>query len=310
MDWDGVTNRKYDEYKKIAAEFKKIEKYFTYKLNAEIGLAFSFPSQMVSYSFPEQHENQLQTCFNLFFSRNLDIRIIDISRSDLQYKLLIIPGVALMDPATAGKIRDFVYGGGTAVMTSYSAMVDTTNRVFAAPRPGLLDDVFGIRLGGFEELERLNEISRISYKGQKVRVSYRGNNIETESPRYDVIEPKSGEVLGKITSLDRDYPVITSNKYGKGRAMYIGLPAKVNILNPLLDDLINELSIKKGPDVPEGVMARQIDKNHFLYLNISGEPKKIDLKGKSRSILFDKDYTDRFTIAPFEPEFLEANYAK
>jgi len=73
----------------------------------------------------------------------------------------------------------------------------------------------------------------------------------------------------------------------------------------LLDDLIDELGIKKGPDVPSGVMARQIDKTHFLYLNVSDEPKKIELKGKSRSLLFDKDYPGGFTIAPFEPEFVE-----
>ncbi len=57
--------------------------------------------------------------------------------------------------------------------------------------------------------------------------------------------------------------------------------------------------------MPEGVMARQIDNNHFLYLNISDEPKEIQMKGNSRSILFDKDYTGNFTIAPYEPEFVE-----
>ncbi len=85
----------------------------------------------------------------------------------------------------------------------------------------------------------------------------------------------------------------------------LALPAKEEILNPLLDDLINELSIKKGPDVPSGVMARQIDSNHFLYLNITGEPKEITIKGKSKSILFDKNYSGNFTIAPYEPEFIE-----
>jgi len=63
--------------------------------------------------------------------------------------------------------------------------------------------------------------------------------------------------------------------------------------------------IKKGPEVPTGVMARQIDKNHYLYLNISGEPKEIPLKGKAKSILFDKNYDSNFKIAPYEPEFIE-----
>jgi beta-galactosidase len=305
IDWDGIPNRKYDEYKKISTEFKKIERFFPYKLQAEVGLAFSFPSQIASYSFPEQHDGQVATCFNQFSNRNMDVRMLDIIHSDLKYKLVFIPGVAVMDPITAKKIRDYIYNGGTAVMTSYSAVVDSTNKVFASTHPGLLNDVFGIRIGSYEESENMNEISRISYKGQKVRVSYKGNNIETESPRYDVIELQGAEVLGNITSMDKDYPVITSNKYGKGRAIYIGLPARDGILSPLLDDLISELAIIKGPEVPVGVMARQIDKNHFLYLNISDEPKEIKINGKLFSILFDRDYVDNFTIAPHEPEFIE-----
>ncbi|HEY5326521.1 MAG TPA: beta-galactosidase trimerization domain-containing protein, partial [Mucilaginibacter sp.] len=127
----------------------------------------------------------------------------------------------------------------------------------------------------------------------------------TESTRFDIMEPKGAEVIGAITSIDKDYPIITSNKYGKGRAIYIGLPASGEVLNPLLDELINELGIKKGPQVPNGVMARQIDKNHFLYLNVTGEPKEIQIKGESRSILFDKDYNGNFSVAPYEPEFIE-----
>ena len=305
IDWDGIPNRKYYEYKKIAAEFKKIEKYLPYKLQAEVGLAFSFPSQIVSYSFPESHDGQVGTCFNQFFYRNMDVRMLDITRSDLNYKLLIIPGMAVMDPKTAGKIRDYVNKGGTVLMTSYSAVVDTTNKVFSSTRPGLLDDVFGIRVGSYEEIEAMNEISRISYQGKKVRVRYEENNLETESPRYDVIEAKSAKVIGTIISLDKDYPVITINQYGKGKAIYMGLPARGEILSPLLDDLINELSIKKGPAVPDSIMARQIDNKHILYLNISGSPKKIVLKGKLKSLLYNKNYTDEFTIEPFEPEFIE-----
>ena len=305
IDWDGIPNRKYDEYKKIATEFKKIEKFFPYKPQAEVGLAFSFPSQIASSYFPEQHDNQLQACFDLFYLRNMDARIIEISRSSLNYKLLIVPGVAVMDEATATKISDFVKNGGTVIMTSNSAIVDETGRVFASTHPGRLEDVFGIRIGSYEETEALNEISRKSYKGKKLEFNYKGKAMDTESSRFDIIEPKGAEIIGSLTSLDKDYPIMTSNKYGKGRAIYVGLPANGNVLNPLLDELISELSIKKGPDVPSGVMARQIDKSHFLYLNVSGESKEIQMKGNSRSILFDKDYNGNFTIAPYEPELIE-----
>ena len=305
LDWDGVPNRKYDEYKKIATEFKEIEKFFPYKLQVEVGLAFSFPSQIASKSFPEQHENQLQACWDLFYWRNMDARVVEISRSSLNYKLLFVPGVAVMDETTAAKIRDYVKNGGTVIMTSNSAIVDETGQVFASTRPGRLNDVFGIRLGGYEETNSLNEISRKSYRGNRIEFNYKGKAINTQSLRFDIIDPNGAEVIGTITSLDKDYPIMTSNKFGKGKAFYIGLPAIGEVLNPLLDDLIGELSIKKGPDVPSGVMARQIDKNHFLYLNVSGESKVIQMKEKSRSILYEKDYSSNFTIAPYEPEFIE-----
>lgn len=305
LDWDGSPNRKYDEYKEIAAEFKKIEPWFPYQPKAEVGLAFNFPSQIASKYFPEQHDNQLQACFNLFYSRNMDARVVEITKSALPYKLLVVPGVAVMDSLTAAGIRAFVQNGGTVVMTSNSAIVDPSGRVFASTRPGLLSDVFGIRVGGYEETEVMNEISPKSFKEKKVEVTYKGKPVITESARFDIIEPRGAEILANITSLDKNYPVITAHTYGKGRAIYVGLPAKVDLLNPLLDDLANDLSLKKGPDVPGGVMARQIDKKHYLYLNVSGEPKTIPVKGNSKSILFNRQYTGSFTLAPYEPEFIE-----
>ncbi|MBN2175360.1 MAG: beta-galactosidase [Bacteroidales bacterium] len=305
LDWDGAPNRKYDEYKQIASEFKKIEKFFPYKLKAEVGLAFSFPSQMASKYFPVQHDSQVQGCWDLFYWRNMDARMLDIKYSDLNYKLLFIPGHVVMDEERAEKIREYVKNGGTVIMTTNSAIVDTNGQVFATSRPGRLSDVFGIRLGSFEESEAMNEISRKGYKGKKLEVTYNGKAVDTESARFDLIELKGAEVLANITSLDKEYPIMTSNKYGLGRAIYVGLPTRGEVLGSVLDDLIEELGIKKGPNVPSGVMARQIDENHILYMNVSGEPKEIILNGKSRSILFDKDYTGNFTIAPYEPEFIE-----
>lgn len=305
LDWDGLPNRKYEEYKTIASEFKKIEKYFPYQLQAEVGLAFSFPSQIASASFPEQHDNQLQACWDLFYYRNMDVRILEISRSALNYKMLLIPGVAVMDETSAHKIRDFVKEGGTVIMTSNSSIVDKTGQVFATTRPGLLSDLFGIRVGSFEETEAMNELSRKSYKGKKLAFTYKGSTIDTESARFDIIEPKGAEVMGMLTSLDKDYPIMTSSRYGKGRAIYVGLPAKADVLGGLIDDLITTLGIKKGPDIPSGLMARQIDEKHILYLNVSGESKEVERDGKSRSILYDRDYTGSFTIDPYEPELIE-----
>ncbi len=54
-------------------------------------------------------------------------------------------------------------------------------------------------------------------------------------------------------------------------------------------------------------MARQVDDRHVLYLNTGGEPKRVSFKGKAKSILFDREYENGFTLGPFEPEFIEVH---
>jgi beta-galactosidase len=306
LDWDGQPNRKYNEYKTIAAEFQKIEHYgFPYRPQPEVALAFSFPSQIVSGNFPEPHDGQVQTAFTCFNKRNVDVRVVDIAQSELRYKLVVLPGITVMDDVSASKICEYIRGGGTVVMTGYSAMVDEYNQVFATTLPGRLSDVFGIRVSGFEETEWINELSRVGLQGKQLRLTYRERDLECESPRFDVIEPKGANVPGYIVSLDQDYPVVTTHQFGAGTAIYVGLPAREELLDPLMDELIVQLAIKTGPQVPAGVMARQIDPTHFLYLNLDGFAKRIELKGPAHSILRDQEYEDGFMLDPFEPEFLE-----
>jgi beta-galactosidase len=309
VDWDGVPNRKYFEYGQIAREFRKIEKYgFPYKPKADIGLAFSFASQIQTTTNPEYaepHDAQLQNCFELFVDRNLDTRVVEVSRSKLDFKLLIVPDMSVMDEASSRAIRGYVEKGGTIVMTAGSAMLDAHGQVFRNTLPGHLSDVFGIRVSGYEETGTLNELSREALTGDNLRIVLSGKSIPLKASRFDIVHAKDADVLGQIVSLDKDYPIVTSHSYGKGRAIYVGLPVRPEVLNPLLDRLLDELSVRKGPRTPADVMARQIDPRHILYLNLGSQPRVVTLKGTSRSVLHDRTYMDTFVINPYEPEFVE-----
>ena len=151
----------------------------------------------------------------------------------------------------------------------------------------------------------MNELSPRSYTGQKLTISYRGQSIDTQSPRFDVIELKGARQLGSIESLHQPYPVITEHRYGKGRAIYVGLPARGECLTPILEELLTELSIPRGPEVPRWVMARDIDTAHTLYLNLNATPQTIPLKGRGKGILSGNSYESSFVLQPYEPELVE-----
>ncbi len=303
MDWDGKTNEKYEEYKQIATEFKKIEKYFPYQVDADVALGFSYPSQMARGWMAPQHDAQIEQCFNVMFDRNRDVRFIDIARSDLQYKLLIVAGMSVMDETTAAKIRDFVKKGGTVIMTGGSAALDEHGQVFASTLPGRLSDVFGIRVGGYGQTKDRNELSRVGFSGDQMIVVYKDKTWKMNSERYDLITAQGAEILGKITSLDTDYPIITSHPYGKGQAIYVGLPADENIMGQLIDELTPVLGLKQGPDVPKGISARWIDSKHLLLFNMTSKP--IEVKASGKSLLTGKKYTGSLVMPAQEPEFIE-----
>lgn len=237
------------------------------------------------------------------FDRNRDVRFIDIARSDLKYKLLIVAGMSVMDEATATKIRDFVKKGGTVIMTGGSAQLDEHGQVFASTLPGRLSDVFGIRVGGYGQTKDRNELSRVGFSDNQMTVAYKDKNWKMNSERYDLITAQGAEVLGKITSLDTDYPIITSHPYGKGKAIYVGLPADENIMGQLIDELTPVLGLKQGPDVPNGISARWIDSKHLLMFNMTSKP--IEVKASGKSLLTGKKYTGSLVMPAQEPEFIE-----
>lgn len=305
LDWDGVPNRKYYEYKQIAEEFKKIEPYFPYKLRAEVALAYSFDSHIASAAFPESHEQQIQKVFDQFIYRNIDCRMIDIDRSPLDYKLLVIPGMAVMTKETADKIRRYVEEGGCVLMTSNSAVTDQTGKVFASTRPGWLSDVFGVRVASYEETSVMNEISVDGSEGNSLTVNINGKSMKAESARYDLVHPSTASVLADIASLPDSPVVLTCNRYGNGKAYYLGLPSGAGLSGEIMDMLIDELGITPGPEVPEGVMARDIDEKHSLYLNTTDKIQIIRISGKAKGILTGRDYKDEVHLPPFEAEFIE-----
>lgn len=305
LDWDDIPNRKYFEYKQISEEFKKIEDYFPYQLKAEIAMAYSFDSHIASAAFPESHEQQIQKIFDQFIYRNIDSRMIDIDRSSLDYKLLVIPGMTVMTKETADKIRRYVQEGGCVLMTSNSAVTDQTGKVFATTRPGYLSDVFGVRVASYEETAVMNEISVDGSEGNSLTVSINGKNMKAESVRYDVVCPISASVLANIISLPDSPVALTCNQYGKGKAYYLALPSGAGLSGEIMDMLIDDLDITKGPDVPQGVMARDIDDRHSLYLNTTDKEQTIKISGKAKGVLTGKIYKEEVIIPPFEAEFIQ-----
>ena len=303
LDHDGTPSWKYAEFKQMATEFAKLQRLgFPRYHKPDVAIAYSFesnvasrppgPSNTVRNYFTFSYADQVESALQPFFEDNIDVATINVGHSTLDYKLLVVPADYLMDTASAEAIRNYVRNGGTVIMTAFSAKVDENNQWFDTPLPGRLNDVFGLRTSEFYRPSTPPELS-LNGKVEKASLGF-----------YEVLEPSTAKAMAVFTNTPEKSPAITVNNYGKGRAIYVGVPAQMAVLAPLVRSLYSTLDIEKGPETPSGVYARVVD-GRTLYVNTTGGEKTVALDGTRHGIINDTLYEGVIRLKPYGVDLVE-----
>lgn len=271
LDHDGTPNSNYREFQKIASDLRKLSDYaFPYLPEPEIAVAYSYDCDWVcQYSgnqYQQPYNYSLQQIHHVLSERNTDYNIVDLRNMKKTYKLLIVPAHNLMTKEMANTIRSFVKQGGTVVMTGYSAMVDETGKVFSTPRPGYLNDVFGIRVGGFR---------RVEGKLAEIQIEKNGISVDIDAKYYEFLELQSAESFAAFKGTKAC--AVSVNIYGKGKAYYVASEPDRKLFSWLLEQIGQQIDLQKPILTPAGVLARKIAENQIFYVNQNAEPIEIQL---------------------------------
>jgi len=303
LDHDGTPSWKYTEFKQIASEFAKLQHLgFPRYRKPEVAIAYSFESLVASHPpgpsntarqyFTVDYTNQVTRALEPFFEDNVDVAFINLGHAELNYKLVVVPAHYVMDTASADAIRNYVRGGGTVIMTAFSAKVDENSQWFDTPLPGRLSDVFGIRTSEFYRPATPPEID------------LNGSRVKAAINFYEVPELRSAKAMAAFTNTPEKSPAITVNSYGKGRAIYVAVPAQMEVLAPLVRSLYRPLAIERGPETPAGVYARVVE-GRTLYVNTTGEEKSIPVAGRKRGIVSGAAYEGAIRLKPYGVDLVE-----
>lgn len=304
LDHDDRPSWKLAEFATIAADFAKLEKLGFPRMTApKVAFAYSFDNMQATNPAGPQATNsvrqylttpymtQAHNAFAPLLKDNIDAAVINIAHEDLgRYKLLVVPGMYLLDKASTDAIRKFVDNGGTAIMTAVSAKVDGNNQWHATPLPGGLTDVFGLRTNEF-------------YNGGTLVTRIGDEEVKGSNGHYEVLEPSTAETLARFSNVDGTPPSITVNRYGKGRAIYVATPAQREIMGPLYRQLYASLGIVPGPKTPDGVYARAVD-GRVLYVNTTAEAKDVAIDGAMTGVLSGKQFSGTLRLEPLGVDLL------
>jgi len=303
LDHDDRPSWKLNEFATIAREFHTLQSMgFPRMTEPKVAIAYSFenvlasnpagPSNTVRQYITTPYLKQAHGAFEPLLQDNIDVAVINVAHEDLsRYGLVVVPGLYLLDKASAAALRKFVSNGGTVIMTAYSAKVNENNQWYDTPLPGGLTDVFGLRTNEFYDAgELLTQLGREQIKGQ---VGF-----------YEVLEPSSAKVLARFSNVEGTPPSITMNEFGKGRAIYVGTPAQPQIMRALYRQLYGRLGIRPGPETPEGVYARVVA-GRVLYVNTTAVAKDVTIEGPMTGILSGERWSHTLHLPPFGVDLVQ-----
>jgi beta-galactosidase len=304
VDHDGTPSWKVEAFAGIAAEFRQLAPLgFPRYINPQVAIAYSFdsfvdshpngPSNTTLQYFKSSYTQQVQGAFEPFFRDNIDTAIINIGHDSLlPYKLVVVPADYVMDAASAKALREYVGGGGTVLMTAFSAKVDEHGQWFDTPLPGRLSDVFGLRTAQFYSP---NNMPEFEFGGEKAKASIR---------YYEVLEPQAAQTLATFSNIPSHPPAVTMNRYGKGKAFYLAAPAQSSLIGPIVRSLYEPLGIQPGPKTPEGVYARVVN-GRTLFVNTTDEEKDVAVGMKAHGVLSHQSYDGEMKLGPFQVDLVE-----
>jgi beta-galactosidase len=126
----------------------------------------------------------------------------------------------------------------------------------------------------------------------------------------DILKPDHATVLGTYSGGGYDgKPAVTSNDFGKGKAVYIGGDLDVPSLARVLNTLVRSANVAMPFDVPRGVELTRRKSGGVEWtflLNHTGTPQSAVLPGSFRDGLTSASLSGKVDLAAYDARVLRS----
>ncbi len=222
--------------------------------------------------------NEILAWYGALSASQAGVDVVDAKQDLSRYKVLCAPAMYIVAARQAEQIRQFVQQGGTLICGFRLGAKDEYSRIVDLPLPGLLRDVMGCEVADYEPIY-----------GEKHGVEFSGilAGAKAECSVWaDILHPSSAQTLA--TYSDGQYAgraAITSNAFGKGRAVYVGCHLEAADLARVLLTLLSTAGLRPAHQAPPGVeiTSRQsAQKTWTFVLNHTAAHQSVHLDGDWR----------------------------
>ncbi|MFF2331394.1 MULTISPECIES: beta-galactosidase [unclassified Streptomyces] len=184
------------------------------------------------------------------------------------YAAVVVPALYLTHDDFTERLEQYVHGGGHALVTHLSGIVDPTNRVRLGGYPGAFRDLLGVYV---EEFRPLLDDTRDTLDNGWSYTAW------SEHVHTTAATAVAAYTTGPLAGL----PAVTRRAHGRGEAWYVSAHLDPDAVDALLRAFLPE-DVRPTAQVPEGVEAVRRtgpDGSHLFLLNHNHHPVTLTAHG-------------------------------
>ena len=303
IDHSNVPGRRFEEFSQLCEESKKLEEICETELKSKVAILYS-PDNDFAFKIQPQTDGfyyleQLMLIYSGFSKYGVNIDIINQNEDLSDYKIVVAPQMYITDKTVVDNLYKFAENGGTVVLTNRSGVKDQNNNCIM----DLLPTVYKKLVGTYVE-----EYDPMGY--DKICVEMDGDKYSC-GRWCDVLavdsENDGAEIVACYQETDDEKvyfagkPAITMNKYGEGKAYYIGTVGEKKLYQKLAKQMLDECQIEYFDNLPDNVevTTRSNDKEKAIFVFNNTEEMKT-------SCICDEEYK----LEPFEMKIIRKSSEK
>ena len=307
LDHDNVPRRRTAEFAQEGAELKRIGDTIlgtvgevraailmqTDQTEAHAALPLGLPGP----------DEQAKTVFRQMLMAHLPSGLVDAADSFAGLKLLVVPSFVAMDEDLAARLTQWVERGGVLVATARTATRDRNNHIISQTPPGLLGELFGVRIEEFGALP--SPILNLEVGGEGIPAG----------AGYEILQPRGAQILAKWSAPCDGSPyattgeaAITLNRFGQGAAIYLGSYFSAQNAAPLLA-LLREYApispLGEADEFVEITCRHSAERRLIFALNHTGQAQNVEALPQGLELLSGQNCDGALQLPPYGVAIVE-----
>jgi beta-galactosidase len=277
LDASGRVGRRYEEVRAIAAELELLrERLAGARPQADVALLHDYDARFALQVQPTNpalaYEETVQQHYESLRRLGLGVDVVSPSLDLSHYRVVVAPGLLVMDEATAAALTRYVEAGGTLVLAPRTGVKDRCNAVPERPLPAWLDELAGLEVVDYASLPEDSSARLAGVGGASFAGEVHG--------WYEEVELHGGRATA--TYVDGAFPgtpAVVEQSVGAGRCVYLAGVASASTLQALYRQLCDDVGLRLL-ELPEGVEAVPMVANGgdlLMLLNHGDDEAILDL---------------------------------